>query len=377
MSILFDEHAYKKITRRETRTVTCGFKKDANGIPNIPIFIGSGHPIAVQSMTNTLTTDVEGTIRQIYKCYEAGADIMRVSVPDAESAACLKKIIDASPIPIIADIHFHYKRGIEAVMAGAACTRINPGNIGTKERAREVVRAAKDYGSSIRIGVNVGSLEEEILKKYSAPTPEALAESALEAAKVLEDLDFFNFKISVKASDVMLAVKSYELVASKCNYPLHLGVTEAGPLLSGTVKSAIGLGHLLMKGIGDTIRISLSAPPEEEIPVCWNVLKALELRSRGVNIVSCPSCARQQFDVIKIVSAVEAGTAHISKPLRISMLGCVVNGLGEAKESDIGVTGAGSGNHLIYIDGVPTFKVPSEDLVQTIIRLANEKADKI
>lgn len=362
-NILIDEHAYKKIPRRKTRTVTVG-----------KVLIGSEHQIAVQSMTNTLTTDIQGTLAQINKCYEAGADLMRVSVPDEESSKALKEIVKHSPVPIIADIHFHYKRGIEACMAGVGCTRINPGNIGTTERAREVVKTAKDYGASIRIGVNVGSLGEEILKKYHSPCPEALVESALNTAKILEDLDFFNFKISVKASDVMLMVKSYEMLATKCDYPLHLGVTEAGPTNSGTVKSAIGLGALLMQGIGDTIRISLSAPPEDEIPVCYNVLKALELRTRGVNIVSCPSCARQQFDVIKVVAEVEEAVAKLSKPLRISMLGCVVNGLGEALESDIGVTGAGSGNHLIYIHGKPEMKVNSQDLAKTIIKFANKLA---
>ncbi len=361
----FIRRPFAIINRRKTRTVTVG-----------KVLVGSDHPVAVQSMTNTLTTDIQGTIRQINKCYEAGADIMRVSVPDVESSEVLSEIIKNSPVPIIADIHFHYKRGIEACKAGAACTRINPGNIGTKERAIEVVKAAKDYGSSIRIGVNVGSLGEDILKKYITPCPEALVESALNTAKILEDLDFFNFKISVKASDVMLMVKSYKMLAEKCDYPLHLGVTEAGPMSSGVVKSSIGLGSLLMDGIGDTIRISLSAPPEEEIPVCWNVLKALELRTRGVNIVSCPSCARQQFDVIKVVSEVENATAHIAKPLRISMLGCVVNGLGEALESDIGVTGAGSGNHLIYIKGKPELKVPSNELTKIIINLANKIASE-
>lgn len=361
---MIDELSYKRIIRRKTRTVTVG-----------SVLIGSQHPIAVQSMTNTLTTDVQGTIKQINKCYEAGADIMRVSVPDVESGVALKEIVKHSPIPIIADIHFHYKRGIESVIAGAACIRINPGNIGSPERAKEVVKTAKDYGASIRVGVNVGSLGEEILNKYHSPCPEALVESALNTAKILEDLDFFNFKISVKASDVILAVKAYENLASKCDYPLHLGVTEAGPFLPGTIKSSIGLGHLLMNGIGDTIRISLSSAPEDEIPICWNVLKALELRHRGVNIVSCPSCARQQFDVIKVVTDVEAGIAHIKNSLRISMLGCVVNGLGEALESDIGVTGAGSGNHLIYLNGKPSLKVKSDDLAKTIIDLANKMAN--
>lgn len=360
---MFLEDAYKKIERRKTRTVTVG-----------KVLIGSSHPIAIQSMTNTLTTDTNATLAQINKCYEAGADIMRVSVPDKESSQALKEIVKYSPVPIIADIHFHYKRGIEAVKAGAGCTRINPGNIGTKERAIEVVKVAKDYGSSIRIGVNVGSLGENILNKYKSPCPEALVESALNTAKILEDLDFYNFKISVKASDVILMVRSYELLAKKCDYPLHLGVTEAGPIKSGIVKSSIGLGSLLMHGIGDTIRISLSAPPEEEVPVCWNVLKSLDLRTRGVNIVSCPSCARQQFDVIKVVSAIEVGTANISKPLRISMLGCVVNGLGEALESDIGITGAGSGNHLIYIKGKQKMKVKSDDLIKTVIEIAHKLA---
>lgn len=353
-----NELEHKNIPRRKTKTVKVG-----------NVLIGSEHKIAVQSMTNTLTTDIKGTLDQIQKCYLAGADIMRVSVPDVESSTALKEIVKNSPIPIVADIHFHYKRGIEAVIAGAACIRINPGNIGTKERAIEVIKAVKDHGASIRIGVNVGSLEEDLLNKYKFPCPEALCESALNTVKILEDLDFFNFKISVKASDVNLAIKAYELVAQKCDYPLHLGVTEAGPFSTGVVKSSIGIGTLLSKGIGDTIRASLSIPPEEEIPVCYNILKSLGLRERGVNIVSCPSCARQQFDVIKLANEVELATLDIKKPLRVSILGCVVNGLGEALESDIGITGAGSGNHLIYIKGKPELKVQSEELTNTIIDL--------
>lgn len=374
MSSEFDEHAYKRINRRKTTVCTVGGLK-----------IGGDHPIRVQTMLNTLTTDIKSSVQQIRDCVTAGAEIIRISVPDSESSAALKEIIHiikseqigydtlGCVVPIIADIHFHYKRGIEACESGASCTRINPGNIGTVDRAREIVKACKDYGSSIRIGVNSGSIDTRILDKYKSPCPEALVESALESVKTLEDIGFYNFKISVKASDVMMMIKAYELLALKCDYPFHLGVTEAGPAFSGTIKSAIGLGSLLTRGIGDTIRISLSAPPQDEPRVGWEVLKSLGIRTRGVNIISCPSCARQQFDVINVVSEIEKATAHITKPIKISMLGCVVNGLGEAKESDIGITGAGSGNHLIYLYGEPHEKATSEDLVEKILKIIREK----
>lgn len=349
------------INRRQTSIVTVGNLK-----------IGGSYPILIQSMTNSKTTDIKSTLEQINKCYEAGVDIMRVSVPDRESSKAFKEIAQNSPIPLVADIHFHHMRGVEAAENGASCLRINPGTLGKKEHALDIIKAAKDYNCSIRLGVNVGSLEENILKKYHEPCADAMVESALESIKILEDSDFTNFKISVKASDVIMMHEAYTKLAKLCNYPFHLGVTEAGPLSTGVVKSSIGIGSLLLAGIGDTIRISLSADVVEEVQAGWRILKSLNLRHRGVNIVSCPSCARQQFDVIKIVSQIEKATENISKPIRISILGCVVNGLGEARESDIGITGAGSGNHLIYIKGEPKYKATTEDLYEKIISCLEE-----
>jgi len=358
---LIETRPYRVIDRRKCREINVG-----------GVLIGGNSKIVVQTMTNTLTSDAQSTIRQINQCVEAGAEIVRVSVPDKESTDALPEIIKYSPVPIVADVHFHYKRGIEAIIAGASCIRINPGNVGNNDRAREIVKAVKDHGGTIRIGVNGGSLEERLLEKYKTPCPEALVESAIDATKVLEDLDFFDTKISVKASDVMLAVKSYRLLAASCDYPLHLGVTEAGSAMVGSIKSALGIGTLLMEGIGDTIRVSLSAPPEEEIPVAFEILKSLHLRERGVTVISCPSCARQQFDVISVVAEIERRTSHIKIPITVSILGCVVNGLGEAKHTQIGVTGAGSGNHLIYLNGEPYTTVRSEGLIDKIESLIND-----
>ena len=356
---------YRAIHRRKSRQIFVG-----------NVAVGGDAPISVQSMTNTKTIDVEGTIRQVNECAEVGAELMRISVPDQESSAALKKIIPHCPVPIIADIHFHYRRAIEAAEAGAKCLRINPGNIGSDEKVKEVIKAAKDYGCSIRIGVNAGSLEADLLQKYKTPTPEALVESAQRHMRILEDNDFFNFKISVKASDVFLAVASYRALAAACDYPLHIGITEAGSFTGGTIKSAIGLGNLLWEGIGDTMRVSLSADPKEEVKVAYQILKTLGLRHRGVNLVSCPSCARQAFDVIKTVEAVEKRIEHIKKPLSISILGCVVNGLGEAAHTQIGITGGGGGRHNVYINGKPDHKVSSEELVDHIVKLIEAEAAK-
>jgi (E)-4-hydroxy-3-methylbut-2-enyl-diphosphate synthase len=356
---------YRAINRRKSRQIFIG-----------NVAIGGDAPIVVQSMTNTPTTDVQATIRQVNECAEVGAEVMRISVPDKESSEALKQIIAHCPVPIVADIHFHYRRAIEAAQAGAKCLRINPGNIGSDEKVREVIKAAKDYGCSIRIGVNAGSLEQDLLDKYRTPTPEALVESAQRHIKILEDNDFFEFKISVKASDVFLGVAAYRALSEACDYPLHIGITESGSLMAGTVKSSIGLGALLWSGIGDTIRVSLSADPKEEIKVAYLMLKTLGLRHRGVNLVSCPSCARQAFDVIKTVEAVEKRVEHIKTPLSISILGCVVNGLGEAAHTQIGITGGGGGRHNVYIDGKPNHKVESDKLVDHIVSLIEEKAQQ-
>jgi (E)-4-hydroxy-3-methylbut-2-enyl-diphosphate synthase len=328
-------------------------------------------------MTNTRTTDIQGTIDQIRQLEIAGADIVRVSCPDEESSAALKFIVPEVTVPIVADIHFHYKRGIEAAKNGAACLRINPGNIGSKERVAEVVRAAKDNGCSMRIGVNAGSLERELLEKYGEPCPEAMVESALNHIRILEDHDFFNFKISCKASDVFLAVAAYQALAEACDYPLHIGVTEAGGLRSGTVKSSVGLGMLLWAGIGDTVRVSLSADPVEEIKVGFDLLKSLGLRHRGVNIISCPSCARQQFDVIKTVEVLEQRLSHITTPMTVSVIGCVVNGPGEATMTDIGFTGGGKGTHQVYINGLPNHRLKDEGIVDHLVSLVEDKARQI
>lgn len=358
--------AYREILRRKCRQIHVG------GVP-----IGGDAPIAVQSMTNTLTTDAKATIDQIRRLEEAGADIVRVSCPDEESTAALKSIVRAAKVPIVADIHFHYKRAIEAAKAGAACLRINPGNIGSAERVREVVQAAKDHGCAMRIGVNAGSLEKDLLEKYGEPCPEAMVESALDHARILEDNDFFEFKISVKASDVFLAVAAYQGLAEACDYPLHLGITEAGGMIPGTVKSSIGMGMLLWSGIGDTIRVSLSADPVEEIRVGFDILKSLMLRFRGVNIISCPSCARQGFNVIETVKTLEDRLAHISTPMSLSIIGCVVNGPGEARETDIGFTGGGSGAGMVYIAGNPDHKIDNEKMIDHIVSLVEKKAAEI
>ncbi|MFZ1991077.1 MAG: flavodoxin-dependent (E)-4-hydroxy-3-methylbut-2-enyl-diphosphate synthase [Alphaproteobacteria bacterium] len=336
--------------------------------------VGGDAPITVQTMTNTLTSDAKATIAQVRRAAEAGADIVRVSCPDEESTAAMPAICKASPVPIVADIHFHYKRAIEAAKAGAACLRINPGNIGSVARVKEVVQAAKDYGCSMRIGVNAGSLEKELLERYGEPCPEAMVESALTHAKILEDHDFREFKISCKASDVFLAVAAYQGLADACDYPLHLGITEAGAMIPGTVKSSIGMGMLLWSGIGDTIRVSLSADVSEEVRVGFDMLKALQLRHRGVNIISCPSCARQGFDVIKTVGILEERLKHISTPLTLSIIGCVVNGPGEARETDIGFTGGGAGSGMVYLSGVQDHKIANEKLVDHIVELVEKKA---
>jgi (E)-4-hydroxy-3-methylbut-2-enyl-diphosphate synthase len=339
--------------------------------------VGGDAPITVQTMTNTLTSDATATIDQIRHAEEAGVDIVRVSCPDEASTAAMPEICREANVPVVADIHFHYKRALEAADAGAACLRINPGNIGSSERVKEVVRAAKANGCSMRIGVNAGSLEKHLLEKYAEPCPEALVESALEHARILEDNDFFNFKISVKASDVFLAVAAYQGLADACDYPLHLGITEAGGLRGGTVKSSIGLGSLLWAGIGDTIRVSLSADPVEEVKVGFEMLKSLGLRHRGVQIISCPSCARQAFPVIKTVEILEERLSHIHTPLSLSIIGCVVNGPGEARETDIGLTGGGQGNHMVYLSGVTDHKITDDKLVDHIVELVEEKAAQL
>ncbi len=357
---------YRAINRRHSRQIMIG-----------NVAVGGDALISVQSMTNTLTTDIDATIRQVNECAEIGADLMRISIPDQESSAALKEIIKHCPVPIIADIHFHYKRAIEAAIAGAKCLRINPGNIGSDEKVKEVIRAAKDHGCAIRIGVNAGSLEKDLLDKYRTPTPEALVESALRHIMILEDNDFFDFKISVKASDVFLAVAGYKKLAEVCDYPLHIGITEAGGLMAGTIKSSIGLSSLLWSGIGDTMRVSLSADPKEEIKVAYNILKSLGLRHRGVNLISCPSCARQAFDVIKTVEAIEQKIEHIKTPMTISILGCVVNGLGEAAHTQIGITGGGNNRHNVYINGKPDHKTTSDELVDHIVGLIEAEERKI
>jgi (E)-4-hydroxy-3-methylbut-2-enyl-diphosphate synthase len=360
--------AYRDIVRRKSRKIRVG-----------KVEVGGDAPITVQSMTNTVTADVRGTIAQIRGLEDAGADIVRVSCPDEDATKALSAIVKASRVPIVADIHFHYKRAIEAAKAGAACLRINPGNIGSAQRVKEVVQAAKDHGCSMRIGVNAGSLEKELLERYGEPCPEAMVESALNHARILEDNDFREFKISVKASDVFLAVAAYNGLAEACDYPLHLGVTEAGGLMSGTVKSAIGIGSLLWAGIGDTIRVSLSAEPVEEIRAGFDILKSLGLRHRGVNIISCPSCARQGYNVIETVGLLETRLKHISTPMTLSIIGCVVNGPGEARETDLGFTGggAGAGAGMIYLNGKPAYKLENTKLVDHVVELCEKKAAEI
>ena len=357
---------YQHIERRKSRQISVGRVK-----------VGGDAPITVQTMTNTLTSDAQATIAQIRLSEIAGVDIVRVSCPDEDSTAALAEIVREVNVPIVADIHFHYKRAIEAARAGAACLRINPGNIGSPERVREVVSAAREHGCSIRIGVNAGSLERHLLEKYGEPNPEALVESALEHAKILQDLDFHEFKISVKASDVFLAVAAYQQLADACDHPLHIGITEAGGKRAGTVKSAIGLGNLLWAGIGDTLRVSLSAEPEEEVHVGWDLLKSMGIRHRGVKVISCPSCARQGFDVIRTVATLEERLAHIATPLTLSIIGCVVNGPGEALMTDIGVTGGGSGRHMVYSAGKQDHTMAADGMVEHIVELVTAKAEAI
>ena len=355
--------SYQQIDRRKSRSINVGNVK-----------VGGKAPISVQTMTNTLTSDVNATVAQIKRVVKTGADIVRVSVPDQDSSYALKDICKKSTVPIIADIHFHYKRAIESAVNGAACLRINPGNIGSKEKVNEVIKAAKDYNCSIRIGVNGGSLEKKILEKYSEPNPQALVESALNNIKILEDNDFFNFKISVKASDIFLTIKAYENLASICDYPLHLGITEAGSKRAGSIKSSIGLGQLLLNGIGDTIRVSLSDEPEEEVKVGYEILKSLGLRNRGVKIISCPSCARQQFPVIETVKKLEKSLEDITTPITVSIIGCVVNGPGEAKMTQIGITGGGNDTHMVYINGKKNHRIKNEDLPTYLEKIIRKQA---
>jgi (E)-4-hydroxy-3-methylbut-2-enyl-diphosphate synthase len=357
---------YRDIQRRKSRKIRVG-----------NVEVGGDAPISVQTMTNTLTSDAKATIEQVRRIEDAGADIVRISCPDEESTAALKTIVKAARIPIVADIHFHYKRAIEAAVAGAACLRVNPGNIGSDARVKEVIRAAKDHGCSIRIGVNAGSLERDLLEKYGEPCPEAMVESAQHHMRLLEDNDFREFKVSVKASDIFLAVAAYQQLADVCDYPLHVGITEAGGMIPGTVKSSIGMGMLLWSGIGDTIRVSLSAEPEEEVRVGYDMLKALGLRHRGVNIVSCPSCARQGFDVIRTVGVLEEKLKHIATPMSLSIIGCVVNGPGEASMTDIGFTGGGAGSGMIYLNGKAVYKLENKSLVDHIVELCEKKAAEI
>jgi (E)-4-hydroxy-3-methylbut-2-enyl-diphosphate synthase len=365
-----DDHTqlrpWRRIDRRKSRQIMVG---------NVPV--GGDAPITVQSMTNTLTADAAATIDQVRQLEEAGADIVRVSCPDVESTAALSTIVKASKVPIVADIHFHYKRGIEAAKAGAACLRINPGNIGSPDRVREVIQAARDHGCSMRIGVNAGSLERELLEKYGEPCPDAMVESALSHARILQDHDFHDFKISVKASDIFMTVAAYQQLADAIDCPLHLGITEAGALRTGTVKSAIGMGSLLWAGIGDTIRVSLAADPVEEIKVGFDLLKSLGLRHRGVNIIACPSCARQGFNVIKTVEALEERLAHVATPLSLSIIGCVVNGPGEALMTDLGFTGGGKGSGMVYVAGRPDHKLDNDTMVDHIVGLVEARAAEI
>ena len=357
---------FRNINRKKTKEISVG-----------KIKIGGNNPITVQTMTNTLTTDHKSTIEQINKVTEAGADIVRVSCPDSKSTESLKTIINNVDVPIVADIHFHYKRAIEAAENGADCLRINPGNIGNIKRIAEVISAAKNNNCSIRIGVNAGSLEKDILEKYKEPCPEALVESALRNIKIIEDMDFSNFKISVKSSDVFLSIAAYKLLSDKTDYPLHLGITEAGSYLPGSIKTSIGFGSLLLDGIGDTIRVSLSDDPVEEINVGNEILKSLNLRNRGVKIISCPSCARQAFKVIDTVKQLEKRLSHIKKPITLSIIGCVVNGPGEAKQTEIGITGGGKDNHMLYLNGLETEKVVTKDIINKIVALVEDKASNL
>ena len=356
---------HRIINRKKTREIKVG-----------NISVGGGSPISVQSMTNTITSDVKSTVKQILSLEEAGADIVRVSCPDESSTKALKHIVKEVKAPIVADIHFHHKRAIEAAEMGASCLRINPGNIGSRDRVLEVVKAAKNNNCSIRVGVNAGSLDKSLLEKYKEPCPEALVESAKYNIKLLEDNEFFNFKISVKSSDIFLTVKAYKKLSEICEYPLHLGVTEAGSLFTGSIKSSIGIGQLLMDGIGDTIRVSLSSDPVDEIKAGFEILKSLGIRSRGVNIISCPSCARQAFPVIETVKELEKKLSHIKKPINLSIIGCVVNGPGEASQTEIGLTGGGQDSNLLYLSGIPHTKVASADIIDRVVKMVEDKVNE-
>ena len=357
---------FRDINRKKTKVINVGNVK-----------VGGDNPISVQSMTNTLTTDIKATIKQINKIQNEGADLVRVSCPDESSTKALKEIITNVNIPVIADIHFHYKRAIESAMNGASCIRINPGNIGDKKKIKEVIKAAKDNNCCIRVGVNAGSLERDILEKFKEPCPEALVESAVRNIKILEDEDFFNLKVSVKSSDVFLSIEAYRQLSKVTDYPLHLGITEAGSFVSGSVKSSIGIGSLLLNGIGDTIRISLSDDPVEEVKIGNEILKSLNLRRRGVTIISCPSCARQGFQVIDTVKILEQKLSHIKTPITLSIIGCVVNGPGEAAMTDIGITGGGKGNNMLYLSGIQTEKVLTNDIISKVISEVEKKASEI
>ena len=357
---------FRNINRKKTKEISVG-----------KIKIGGNNPITVQTMTNTLTTDHKSTVEQINRVTEAGADIVRVSCPDSKSTESLKTILKHVDVPIVADIHFHYKRAIEAAENGADCLRINPGNIGDTKRVAEVISAAKNNNCSIRIGVNAGSLEKDILEKYKEPCPEALVESALRNIRLIEDMDFSNFKVSVKSSDVFLSIAAYKLLSDKTDYPLHLGITEAGSYLPGSIKTTIGFGSLLLSGIGDTIRVSLSDDPVEEIKVGNEILKSLNLRNRGVKIISCPSCARQAFQVIETVKKLEKKLSHIKEPITLSIIGCVVNGPGEAKQTEIGITGGGKDNHMLYLNGLEAEKVTTNDMIDKIVTLVEEKVSNL
>ena len=353
---------FRDIKRRVTKVINVGNVK-----------VGGNNPISVQSMTNTLTKNVKETLNQINKISEVGGDIIRVSCPDEESTHALKEITKHSPIPIVADIHFHFKRALEAAENGASCLRINPGNIGDKKKVKEVVNAAKNNGCSIRVGVNAGSLEKDILEKYKEPCPEALVDSAIRNIQILEDLDFFNLKVSVKSSDVFLSLWAYRQLSKKTDYPLHLGITEAGSFIPGSIKSSIGLGTLLLEGIGDTLRVSLSDDPVKEVKIGNEILKSLNLKKRGVKIISCPSCARQGFNVIETVKLLENKLSHIKSPITLSIIGCVVNGPGEAALTDLGITGGGNNNHMLYINGNQTNKIKTNEMIDRIVSLVEEK----
>ena len=357
---------FRDINRKKTKEINVGNLK-----------IGGDNPISVQSMTNTLTKDVKSTVKQIIDIENAGADLVRVSCPDKESTEALKQIVKQVKVPIVADIHFHYKRAIEAAENGAHCLRINPGNIGDKQKVKEVIKSAKNNGCAIRVGVNAGSLEKDILEKYKEPCPEALVESALRNIEILENEDFFNLKVSVKSSDVFLSIGAYKQLSKKINYPLHIGITEAGSFLPGTIKSSIGFGSLLLDGIGDTIRVSLSDDPVKEINVGNEILKSLNLRNRGVRIISCPSCARQAFEVIDTVKILENRLSHIKTPITLSIIGCVVNGPGEAAQTEIGITGGGKGNHMMYLNGVESEKIKSDEIISKVVSMVEKKAKEI